>query len=459
VSRCVSSVQRFCSHSMLWFRQVAIIHVEERDFVLEPITLKTVRPFVMDDIDLDDAIEAAQVKIDEKQGVAKVLKKKIHELIARAEREWQEKNKDIPVKDRPEKMLPLVRLRVAHTRHDIGNIVRFGQDFVDKVANPRDLLQFHKKKATQASKKNSNIKENYLEPTDEMLPAERLEKVHMSDLVQTYLASQQLQILNPAGLERAVMNFVDKDDREAIGHFVEKEMKTTNLGLVAMAPDEKKLQEELNRIREEKMRLEEGEDEDEEVDQSGRREESTAKTAKATNGNSATSKRMLVDSDDSMLSDMEDDGFQENRRRPAPTAAKNGRSTAAASQSQRTPKMTQSTLMFRGNSDDEEDDDVSPPLRATASTSSRAAALSESTTKKKPPAKKATATTTKARGAAAGGRAAAKKASSRFVESQAGEDDDDDEDNYSIVISDDDGFEAPTKSKAKAKPATSRARR
>lgn len=32
---------------------------------------------------------------------------------------------------------------------DVGNPQRFGQDFVDKVANPRDIVQFHRKAATR----------------------------------------------------------------------------------------------------------------------------------------------------------------------------------------------------------------------------------------------------------------------------------------------------------------------
>lgn len=403
--------------------------------MLEPITLQTVRPFFMEDIDLDDAIEAAQVSIEEKQGMIKVLKKKIHELISRADQEWKDKYKHLAEENRPERMLPLIRLRVAHTRHDIGNIVRFGQDFVDKVANPRDLLQFHKKKAAQASKKNSNLKENYLEPTDEMLPAERLEKVHMSDLVQTYLTTQQLQILNPAGLERAVMNFVDKDDRDAISHFVDKEMKTTNTGLVAINPDEAKLLIELDRIREEKMRLEDDEQEEREERQETRKD--TARNAKAKGG--ATSRRTQIDSDDSMMDDLEDDGFEQDVRTSAPT--RNSRA-APSQRASATPKMTQSTLMFRGDSDDDDNEDESPPP-ARKATSSRAVALSASTTKKKkaPAAPKKTATSS---------RAAAKKASSKFVESQA----DDDE---SIVVSDDDNDDFETTSKPK--PKSSRARR
>lgn len=103
-----------------------------------------------------------------------------------------------------------------------------------------------------------------------MVPSERLERVKMSDLVQDYLGSQRLQILNPHGLERAIMNFVDKDDKEAIGHFVEKVMRSTRKGLVEIGPDERQLDSELDKIREEQQRAagpaanEEGEEDGEE---------------------------------------------------------------------------------------------------------------------------------------------------------------------------------------------------
>lgn len=87
-----------------------------------------------------------------------------------------------------------------------------------------------------------------------MVPSERLERVKMSDLVQDYLGSQRLQILNPQGLERSIMNFVDKDDREAISHFVDKVLKSTRKGLVEIGPNEGQLDSELDKIREEQQR-------------------------------------------------------------------------------------------------------------------------------------------------------------------------------------------------------------
>lgn len=52
----------------------------------------------------------------------------------------------------------------------------------------------------------------YVDPLAEgMVAAEKLEKVHVGDLVREYLEAQELNILNPIGLERAVTNFIEKD--------------------------------------------------------------------------------------------------------------------------------------------------------------------------------------------------------------------------------------------------------
>ena len=66
----------------------------------------------------------------------------------RSSREKQEERfGHLPPEERPEKMLPLIRLRVVYSRMEPGTFVRFGQNFVDKVANPKDILHFSKKKA------------------------------------------------------------------------------------------------------------------------------------------------------------------------------------------------------------------------------------------------------------------------------------------------------------------------
>lgn len=49
--------------------------------------------------------------------------------------------------------LPLIRLRVEHTEFESFNTQRFGQQFVGKVANPKDILHFHRKRSSKSTAK------------------------------------------------------------------------------------------------------------------------------------------------------------------------------------------------------------------------------------------------------------------------------------------------------------------
>jgi double-strand break repair protein MRE11 len=51
--------------------------------------------------------------------------------------------------------LPLVRLRVDYTGFSTINSQRFGQKFVSRVANPHDMLLFHKAAARKAKVRES----------------------------------------------------------------------------------------------------------------------------------------------------------------------------------------------------------------------------------------------------------------------------------------------------------------
>jgi double-strand break repair protein MRE11 len=104
------------------------------------------------------------------------------------------------------------------TNFEVGNPQRFGQDFLGRVANPKDVVQFHRRKA-QARK---SVKPD--QPEDMMMVDEdasedvrkRMEKIKVETFVNQYLEAQNLLVLPQNGLQRAVEEFVDKDDTTAI---------------------------------------------------------------------------------------------------------------------------------------------------------------------------------------------------------------------------------------------------
>ncbi|GAA5890007.1 hypothetical protein JCM6882_009196 [Rhodosporidiobolus microsporus] len=217
-------------------KHVGLLKIQGKEFEFSPLRLRSVRPFVFEEISLmehHERQEEDKKKLHSKVAVNKFLKAKVNELIKRANAEWDELN---PGKE-DERLLPLIRLRVDYSggpsgdsQFEIGNPQRFGQDFIDKVANPRDIVQFHRKAATRKQK--VTINEPDLKDLDAAL-AEATEqgednsKVTVASLVHNYLDAQNLNVLSESLIQNAVEEFVGKGDKDAVGNWVKKLLKET----------------------------------------------------------------------------------------------------------------------------------------------------------------------------------------------------------------------------------------
>lgn len=155
--------------------------------------------------------------------VNKFLKARVNQLIDRANAEWAELHPDEDDEDR-EPMLPLIRLRVDYSGgpdelrgFEVGNPQRFGQDFTTTVANPRDIVSFHRKSAAARKSKVTmdmpNLDGMDLDGEDE---SGRLGKIKIGDLVNKYLEAQELKMLPEKFMQNAVEDFVDKGDKGAL---------------------------------------------------------------------------------------------------------------------------------------------------------------------------------------------------------------------------------------------------
>jgi double-strand break repair protein MRE11 len=99
----------------------------------------------------------------------------------------------------------------------MSNPIRFGQEFQGRIANPRDVLVFHRSKKLASRGTKVSIDEPELSIDDPALSiSEKLAKVRVQTLVQEYLAAQELQLLGEMGMSDAIQTFVDKDDTHAI---------------------------------------------------------------------------------------------------------------------------------------------------------------------------------------------------------------------------------------------------
>ncbi|KAJ3563348.1 hypothetical protein NP233_g9002 [Leucocoprinus birnbaumii] len=212
-------------------KHVALLEIQGKEFQLTPIPLRTVRPFFIEDIHLISASEEEGFDISDNIEIAKFLKSRVEALIQKAQEQWNERNAQALAAGEPESqpMLPLIRLKVDATGVTATfNPIRFGQEFQNRIANPRDVLTFHRKKAgTGAGSRSGKVAIDQPELSiddPELSVQEKLAKVRVQTLVQEYLSAQELQLLGESGMSDAIQMFVEKDDIHAIEQHVEKSL-------------------------------------------------------------------------------------------------------------------------------------------------------------------------------------------------------------------------------------------
>ncbi|KAL8871091.1 MAG: hypothetical protein Q9174_003010 [Haloplaca sp. 1 TL-2023] len=208
-------------------KQVAIVSVTGRDFKMEPIPLKTIRPFVMKEIVLSEEKEVKHLarKENHRAELTRFLEAVVEELIEEAKAKWRSAQEDEDVDEEPPK--PLIRLRVEYSAPGGGsfeceNPQRFSNRFVEKVANINDVVQFHRKKASATRKTAKGVDM----PEESVLAELTVDTVRIDKLVREYLEAQSLTILPQNSFGDAVSQFVDKNDPHAMDMFVQESLKS-----------------------------------------------------------------------------------------------------------------------------------------------------------------------------------------------------------------------------------------
>lgn len=171
----------------------------------------------------------------------------VEALVERAQQQWASS----PHGAGTAMPLPLVRLRVTYdTQIPIGNLARFGQAFVGRVANPKEVLQLQMRRQRRAPAASAS-----LVPTEPgMMAAEKLERVNLSSLVRNNVQRQHFDLLNVSQLQHSVMNFVEKEERDAIETFLSTTLATVERQLQSAHVQESQLQAALEQIRHQHLR-------------------------------------------------------------------------------------------------------------------------------------------------------------------------------------------------------------
>lgn len=212
-------------------KQVFILTITGREFKLEPIRLKSVRPFVYKDIVLSNEKEALKIakKSEHRGELTRFLEGTVRKLIKQAKEEWLESQGPEYDSNDPEAEhmpLPLVRLRVETTspdggvtKFDVENPQRFSNRFINEVANRNDVVQFFARKKASATR--TVVQDTQLDA--EILAKfgdDEINAIKVQSIVKEFLAAQSLSILPQNRFGKAVSDYIDKDDKHAMEHFV-----------------------------------------------------------------------------------------------------------------------------------------------------------------------------------------------------------------------------------------------
>ncbi|XP_065316935.1 double-strand break repair protein MRE11-like isoform X2 [Gordionus sp. m RMFG-2023] len=204
-------------------KHVALLQIKNKSFKMNKIPLKTVRPFVILDSKPPSVPSAAKLFL--LNAMENALKNDIPRLITG---------------DPRQPTLPLIRIRVEYDEKlDFLNPIKFGQAFVDTVANPKDIIHFLKKKNESTEHKEDRLALKkfmtktcpfdpvLLEGTGQDGSSDVFGSLSVSgveELVKTFLDKagtiNQLSILTEKGLGLAIRQFIDKQEFDSISELV-----------------------------------------------------------------------------------------------------------------------------------------------------------------------------------------------------------------------------------------------
>ncbi|KAM4566635.1 double-strand break repair protein MRE11 isoform 1-T3 [Odontesthes bonariensis] len=207
-------------------KHIGLLRVKGRKMNLQKIPLKTVRQFFIQDVvlaDFEELFTPDTPQVTKK--VEDLCYAKVSEMIDEAERE----RLGCPLT--PEK--PLIRLRVDYSGgFETFNTSRFSQRFVDRVANPKDIIHFLRRREQK-----ENIKDEVNVDYGKLLKTAAIEGLRVEDLVKQYFEAAeqkvQLSLLTEQGMGKAIQEFVDKDEKDAIEELITYQLEKTQRHLLA----------------------------------------------------------------------------------------------------------------------------------------------------------------------------------------------------------------------------------
>uniref|UniRef100_A0A8C9DSQ2 Double-strand break repair protein n=1 Tax=Prolemur simus TaxID=1328070 RepID=A0A8C9DSQ2_PROSS len=230
-------------------KHVGLLRIKGRKMNMQKIPLQTVRQFFMEDVVLADHLDIFNPDNPKvTQAIQSFCSEKITVMLENAERERLGNSRQ------PEK--PLIRLRVDYSGgFEPFSVLRFSQKFVDRVANPKDIIHFFRhREQKEKTEEEINFGKLITKPSSEGTT------LRVEDLVKQYFQTAeknvQLSLLTERGMGEAVQEFVDKEEKDAIEELVKYQLEKTQQFLKKRHIDalEDKIDEEVRRFRESRQK-------------------------------------------------------------------------------------------------------------------------------------------------------------------------------------------------------------
>jgi len=204
---------------------------------LLPVPLQTTRPYAFKNVSLAEQDDLLNEEEDgggqDQEAIENFLMITVNGMIKEAMQNAASGVKKLAQLNQ----LPLIRLRVDLTGgFQSVNVQKFGQKFVGKVANPSDMLLFHKSKKKKGGNKDEEdefnegmMKENInVEDEDEDLDdaraGPRQDQKRIERLIKERM-DKGLQILDIPNLMNSLDDMVNRDDNKAVKTLCESTMK------------------------------------------------------------------------------------------------------------------------------------------------------------------------------------------------------------------------------------------
>ncbi|XP_012285624.1 double-strand break repair protein MRE11 [Orussus abietinus] len=246
-------------------KHVAILQIHKFDFQVQKLKLKTVRPFVFDNLFLDDEENISKNYIEKgAESIYEYVDNYIENMMIPKAAKQLTGHPQQPHQ-------PLIRLRIFYSNEEhVFDTIRLAQKYCDEVANPTDMIIFRKVKGTGSKAMMKMDADNDAYNIAGIFGYEEDERNWNKSIIEgikKHFESQEnqdkLTVLSVTGLNEALMRFVEKNDGDAFKDVIKHQKKKTMerlQGLDVELPED--ILEEIKKYRDERLEK----DKEEEMD-------------------------------------------------------------------------------------------------------------------------------------------------------------------------------------------------